>query len=98
MTQNADTVQLAKLADYKGAARAGWICFGIGLVASLIPVLGWFFMGPMMLVTLILGIVVIVKGGTSQGIALILCSLIVIPLTGFLIGSLFLIGFASSGA
>lgn len=91
-TQDASTAHFTKPANYKGAARAAWICLAIGLVASLIPVLGWFVMGPMILVSLILGIVVLAKGGTGQGIAILLCALIVLPLLGFLIGSVLLVG------
>lgn len=92
MTSDANAVHLTRLNNHKGAARAAWICLAIGLVASLIPVLGWFVMGPMILVSLILGIVVLVKGGTGHGIAILLCALIVLPLLGFLVGSVLLIG------
>jgi hypothetical protein len=71
---------LAQLTNYKGVAKAGWICLAIGFVFAFIPVVGWFVVGPMMLVGIILGIVVMTRGGTGHGIVLILCALLVLPI------------------
>ena len=71
---------LAQLTNYKGVAKAGWICLAIGFVFAFIPVVGWFVVGPMMLVGIILGIVVMTRGGTGLGISLILSALLVLPI------------------
>lgn len=94
MNDTLQSAEIARLADYKGPARAGWICLAIGVLGALIPFFGWFVVGPMMLVSLILGIIVILKGGTGQGIAIVLCSILVLPILAVLIMGAALIGMA----
>lgn len=85
---------LAQMASHKGAARAGWICLAIGVVAAFIPLFGWFVVGPMMLVSLVLGIVVMVRGATGQGIAIILCAMLVLPILTVAIAGAAFVGMA----
>ncbi len=66
------------------------------MLAALIPLFGWIVVGPMMLVTLILGVVVMAKGGIGQGIAIALCAVLLLPLFTIAITGAALIG-ASSG-
>ena len=66
----------------KGVIIASWVMIGVSCVASMIPVLGfavWLVAGPILLITFILGIVVLAKGGTLQGILILLASLIGAP-------------------
>jgi hypothetical protein len=87
---------LAQLTNYKGVAKAGWICLAIGFVFAFIPVVGWFVVGPMMLVGIILGIVVMTRGGTGHGIVLILCALLVLPILAMLLQGALFIGYFST--
>ena len=63
-------------------ARIGWILLAGTLVISLIPLVGcgtWFLVWPVALAAIILGIVVMTRGGTGQGIALILAAIVLVP-------------------
>lgn len=84
--------QLAQLTDYRGAAKAGWICLAVGLVAAMIPVLGWLVVGPMMLVTLILGVVVMAKGGIGHGLGIALGAVLGMPLIAVIGAGVFFLG------
>jgi len=67
---------------YKIMALIGWILLGITLVISFIPILGcgsWVLVWPVAVAAIILGIVVITRGGTGHGIALIIASIVVVP-------------------
>ena len=64
-------------AAYKTMAMIGWILLGVTLLISFIPVLGcgtWILVWPVAVAAIILGIVVMTRGGTGQGIALIVGS------------------------
>lgn len=61
---------------------ASWVLILLVCLLSLIPVLGfgaWLIAGPVLFVTLILGIVAIARGGTVQGVLILLMSLTVAP-------------------
>jgi len=62
---------------------ASWLMIGLICLSSMMPVIGfatWVIAAPVLLITLILGIIVLLKGGTLQGILILLTSLIVAPL------------------
>lgn len=68
---------------YKGMAITAWIMIGVTCLISLIPGIGfitWLIGIPILLVTLILGIIIITKNGTGQGIFILLVSLIFAPI------------------
>lgn len=68
--------------NYKGAALAAWIILGLLCAFAMIPAIGlltWFFAIPILVITFIIGIVVLSKGGTFQGVLILLASLIVVP-------------------
>ena len=68
--------------DYKGAALAAWIILGLLCFVAMIPAIGlltWFVAIPILVITFIIGIVVLSKGGTLSGVLILLASLIVVP-------------------
>ncbi|MEY2490805.1 MAG: hypothetical protein QOC70_2747 [Verrucomicrobiota bacterium] len=63
-------------------AIASWILLGLTFVISLVPILGcgsWILVWPVALATLIMAIVILTRGGTAQGILLIIASLLIVP-------------------
>lgn len=67
----------------KKVILAGWLLIGVTCLVALIPGIGfltWLIAAPILLVTFILGIVALNKGSTTQGIMILLASLIVAPL------------------
>jgi uncharacterized protein DUF4339 len=69
-------------AAYKTMAMIGWILLGATLLISFIPILGcgtWILVWPVAVAAIILGIVVMTRGGTGQGIALIIASIMLVP-------------------
>src|ERR1043166_2908861 len=70
-------------ASYKTMARVGWILLGVTLVLSCIPILGcgtWILVWPVAIAAIILGIITMSRGGTGQGIGLIIASIVLVPL------------------
>src|SRR5438874_9339306 len=60
--------------DYIGAARAAWVLLCITCGISVIPFLGfgaWLVAVPVLLTTFILSIIVLSRGGTGQGLLLL---------------------------
>jgi len=77
MEDNTNTDQ-----NYKGLARAAWIIIGVICLIALIPAVGlltWFIAFPVLVATFVLGIIAITRGGTLQGVLILLVSLIVAP-------------------
>jgi hypothetical protein len=69
-----------------GVSLASWALLALCCVASLIPGLGfgvWVVAGPVLLITFVLGIIAISRGGTLQGVLILLASLIVVPVFVF---------------
>jgi uncharacterized protein DUF4339 len=67
---------------YKTMARIGWILLGVTLVISFIPILGcgsWILVWPVAVAAIILGIIVMSRGATGHGIALIIASIVLVP-------------------
>jgi hypothetical protein len=69
--------------SYKTLARVGWILLGVTLLISCIPILGcgaWILVWPVAIAAIILGIITMSRGGTGQGIGLIVAAIILVPL------------------
>ena len=72
--------------SYRGLAWTSWILVAAVLILGVIPFIsffGWFLVLPIMLVVVILAIIILTRGGTAQGIFLILISVFVLPLWAF---------------
>lgn len=72
--------------SHRGVSIAGWTLLSLCCIASLIPGLGfaiWLIAAPLLLVTLVLGIISISRGGTLQGVLILLATLIVVPVFVF---------------
>ena len=72
-----------KMQSPKKVILAGWLMIGVTCLVALIPGIGfvtWLIAAPILLVTFILGIVALNKGATTQGVMILLASLIVAPL------------------
>ena len=68
--------------DYRGLTKTSWILLSIACLVSLIPFVGfasWFIAGPVFLATFILSIIILTRGGTLQGILVMLFSMFVAP-------------------
>jgi hypothetical protein len=68
--------------NYKGMVITSWVLLGVTFVISLIPVLGcgsWFLVWPVSAATLVMAIVILTRGGKTQGIALIVASVLIVP-------------------
>lgn len=70
-------------ARLNSAGIAAWILLVFACAGSLIPGLGfgmWLIISPILLITLVLGVMAISNGRTASGVVIILMSLIVVPL------------------
>ena len=71
-------------AGYKTLSLVSWILLGITFVISFIPFLGcgtWILAWPVAVAAIIMGIIVLTRGGTLQGILIILAGVLIVPLT-----------------
>jgi len=69
--------------SHKGVSIASWVLLAMCCLASLIPGLGfgvWLIAAPVLVVTFVLGIIAVSRGGTLQGVMILLTSLIVVPI------------------
>lgn len=69
--------------SYQGMVVTSWILLGVTFLISLVPILGcgsWFLVWPVALATLIMGILVLNRGGKTPGILLIVASVLIVPL------------------
>ncbi len=88
--------------DYHGPAKASWIILAVACGAAAVPFLGfasWLIAGPLLTITVILGIVVIARGGTGHGIAILLATFVGAPV--FILVAPFVssfLGLAGTGA
>ena len=72
--------------SHKGVSLTGWTLLSLCCIASLIPGLGfgvWLIVAPVLIVTFVLGIISISRGGTLQGVLILLATLIVVPVFVF---------------
>jgi GYF domain 2 len=70
--------------NYKGMAVTSWILLGLTFVISLVPVLGcgsWLLAWPVAVATLIMAIIILTRGGKTQGIAILIASILLVPMT-----------------
>ena len=68
--------------SYKGMAVASWILLGLTALLSIVPVLGfasWFLAFIVIPVAVILAIVILTRGGKTQGILILVTSVVVLP-------------------
>ena len=66
----------------RGVSRASWLLLGLCCLGALIPGLGfgiWLIAAPILLITFILGIIAMARGGVLQGILILIASLIFMP-------------------
>ena len=69
---------------YKTLSLVSWILLGVTFVISFIPFLGcgtWILAWPVAIAAIIMGIIVLTRGGTGQGILIILAGVLIVPLT-----------------
>ncbi|HKP93195.1 MAG TPA: GYF domain-containing protein [Chthoniobacterales bacterium] len=69
--------------NYKTLAVVSWILLGITFVVSMIPLIGcgtWFLVWPVAAAAIVMGILILVRGGTIQGILVILGGVLIVPL------------------
>jgi predicted RNA-binding Zn-ribbon protein involved in translation (DUF1610 family) len=71
----------------QGAAKGGWVCFGVAVIIMFIPIPAWFIYGPLFFVSFILSIVAMSQGRIASGITLLLANVVGVPI-------LFIIAFA----
>lgn len=67
---------------YRGLVKSSWILLGSTALLSLVPVLGfaaWVIAGTVALITVILAIITLSRGGTRDGIFVLLTTLFVFP-------------------
>ena len=68
--------------SYKGMAVASWILLGLTALLSIVPVLGfaaWILAFIVIPVAFILAIVILTRGGKTQGILILVTSVVVLP-------------------
>ena len=68
--------------SYKGLSITSWLLLAATVVISVIPVVGfgsWILVWPVAIATIIMGIMVITRGGTVQGIMILIASVLLIP-------------------
>ncbi len=68
----------------KGLVVTSWILLGVTFVISLVPVLGcgsWLLAWPVAVATLVMAIVILTRGGKTQGIAILIASILIVPVT-----------------
>ena len=78
----ASSQRRAEAKESSSAATAAWILLVFACAGSLIPGLGfgmWLIIAPILLITLVLGVLAISKGRTTSGVMIILMSLVVVP-------------------
>jgi hypothetical protein len=69
---------------YRTLSLVSWILLGITFFISFIPFLGcgsWILAWPVAVAAIIMGIIVITRGGTGQGILIILAGVLIVPLS-----------------
>jgi GYF domain 2 len=78
---NASIVQPAK-SPTRTLSMVSWILLGITLAVSFIPLVGcgsWILVWPVAIIAIILGIIIMTRGRTGQGILIILAAIVVVP-------------------
>jgi hypothetical protein len=83
---NAPIVQrpAAPRGPYKTLSLVSWVLLGLTFFVSFIPFLGcgsWLLAWPVAVAAIIMGIMVLTRGGTVQGILIILAGVLIVPLS-----------------
>jgi hypothetical protein len=83
---NAPIVQrpAAPAGGYKTLSLVSWILLGVTFFISFVPFLGcgtWILAWPVAVAAIIMGIIILTRGGTGQGILVILAGVLIVPLT-----------------
>ena len=68
--------------SYKGMAITSWILMIVTCLLSIIPVIGfatWVIAFVVIPLVIIFGIVILTRGGTGQGIFLLICAIVIMP-------------------
>ena len=83
---NAPIVQraAAPAGGYRTLSLVSWILLGVTFVISFIPFLGcgtWILAWPVAVAAIIMGIIILTRGGTGQGILIIIAAVLIVPLT-----------------
>jgi hypothetical protein len=82
---NAPIVQRsAAPGGYRTLSLVSWILLGVTFFISFIPFLGcgtWILAWPVAVAAIIMGIIILTRGGTGQGILIILAGVLIVPLT-----------------
>jgi hypothetical protein len=79
---NAPIVQRPR-SSYRTLTVVSWVLLGITFVVSFIPLIGcgaWFLVWPVAVAAIIMGIITVVRGGTAQGVFIILAAVLIVPL------------------
>ena len=69
---------------YKTLSLVSWVLLGLTFFISFIPFLGcgsWILAWPVAVAAIIMGIIVLTRGGTMQGILIILAGVLIVPLS-----------------
>lgn len=80
---NAPIVQ-RPASSYRTLAVVSWILLGVTLVISVIPFVGcgsWIIVWPVAVAAIIMGIIVLTRGGTVMGALIILGAILIVPLS-----------------
>lgn len=70
--------------NVKGLVVTSWVLLGVTFVISLVPVLGcgsWLLAWPVAVATLVMAIIILTRGGKTQGIAILIASILIVPIT-----------------
>lgn len=72
------------LHNSKGLVVTSWVLLGVTFLISLVPVLGcgsWLLAWPVAIATLIMAILILTRGEKTQGVAILIASILIVPLT-----------------
>jgi GYF domain 2 len=74
----------AQKGGYKTLSLVSWVLLGLTFFISFIPFLGcgsWILAWPVAVAAIIMGIIILTRGGTMQGIFIILAGVLIVPLS-----------------
>jgi hypothetical protein len=69
--------------DYGKLVLISWILLGATALVSLIPVLGcvsWVLLVPVFIATVVLGVMILLRGGTNQGVMILVTAVVILPI------------------
>jgi hypothetical protein len=68
--------------DYRQLVLISWILLGATALVSVVPILGcvsWLLLVPVFLATVAMGVMVLMRGGTQQGVMILIAAVVVLP-------------------